>query len=311
VQGTQKDRQLPPGLADIARRKPRRYLLLIPGIAVLAGVLFLLWLQKATRTPEVRQKQWTTIAQSVNQTEAASQGSPRQPVEAKRGLVVEVKDIRKEQPQTPQARSVSKEVTTSPMESSTKREPESSPAEVKEPEKPTQGPPSSKPEGIVAQPPPPAPGLEHLWTARVMESRGDYRGAIREYLEYLRGERDPKVIHKVATLYLKVGALEEAERYFREAMALDPGDPGIRTNYAVLLAKRGRTEKAEALLREVLEGEPTNIYALFNLALLMEKAGRWNEARELYQKLSSLGDPSGQEGLRRLGFTGSSSSGQP
>lgn len=301
-----KERSLPPGLVEVARRKPRRYLLLFPGALVGIGVLLLLWIQRPPSPPEVGLQQVVAVPEAMNQTSAAPslpEEPPKVPSADQAPLAPKAEEKGGEIP-APEGGTVTKATTASPREASV----EEGTA------KPRGASPGSPPEheGILTQTPPPPPsGLEHLWTARAFEEAGDYRRAVREYLQYLKGRKDPKVVHKVALLYLRLGALEEAERYFREAMRLDPDDPAVRINYAVSLAKRGRTQEAEGLLRQVLEVEPTNIHALFNLALLMERTGRREEAKELYLRLSALGDPSGEEGLRRLGFTGSDTSGQP
>lgn len=52
------------------------------------------------------------------------------------------------------------------------------------------------------------------------------------------------------------GALREAERAFRRAVALDPLDPVARANYAVLLLDQNRIRAAEAQIEAALRADP-------------------------------------------------------
>jgi tetratricopeptide (TPR) repeat protein len=69
-----------------------------------------------------------------------------------------------------------------------------------------------------------------------------------------------------------------AQRSFERAMALAPGDPGIRSDAAVLYFNIGRVEEAIALARQAVERDPLNVVAQFYLGAILEINGRFEES---------------------------------
>ena len=271
----QKERSLPPGLVEVVKRR-RRAIVIVPPVVLLGlGIFVLLWFKGThLRVPSPPREQSVESAVATG-TEEGLGPSDIQASEANPS----VSDLSQVPP-------VERDV---PREAPRKAEPEGE--ERPEPD---------KKEADRHEPFP--QGLEHLWRARSYEQRGEYDKAIEEYMAFLEFREDPRVLNRVAVLYLRLNDFEEAERFLQRALSLSPDNPGFLINYAVALAKKGNAARAEQVLMKVLERDPDNPDALFNLALLMEREGNLEGARELYKKLSLLGDPSGKEGLRRLGF---------
>lgn len=74
------------------------------------------------------------------------------------------------------------------------------------------------------------------------------------------------------------GALDEAERLLRRALALDPGAHPVRINLAACLGLQDRVAEAETELRAVLAQDPTYLFARALLATLLVQSGRQEEA---------------------------------
>lgn len=145
-------------------------------------------------------------------------------------------------------------------------------------------------------------GADILYRASDLEAKGRLTDAISEYKEYLRitGKQDPKILNKIATLYLSTANLSEASRYAEMALKESPDSVAIILNYGVIKAKMGNLKEAEECFRKVLSMHPENRTALYNLAFLKEQKKEYEEARKLYEKLYQLGDPQAFEALQRL-----------
>ena len=68
-------------------------------------------------------------------------------------------------------------------------------------------------------------------------------------------------------------ALDDAERLYREALALDPSHPTARFNLGVVLEDRGATSEAIAEYVEAARLDPRVADVHFNLARLYQQAG--------------------------------------
>jgi serine/threonine-protein kinase len=71
-----------------------------------------------------------------------------------------------------------------------------------------------------------------------------------------------------------------AERQFREAVRLAPGDASVRQPYAAVLSRQGRFDEAYELLQKALDLDPLSKPAMNSLAHVYFFARRWPEALE-------------------------------
>lgn len=145
-------------------------------------------------------------------------------------------------------------------------------------------------------------GADYLYRAQDYEHKGMLHEAINEYKEYVNysGKAEAKILNKIATLYLLINNLKEANHYAELAIEGSKKNKEMLINYGVIKAKIGDINKAEESLNYVLTLEPENKNALFNLALIKEQKGDYKEAFKLYEKLYQLGDLSVASSLERL-----------
>jgi len=90
--------------------------------------------------------------------------------------------------------------------------------------------------------------------------------------------------HNLGNLSARLGELEDAEHYYRAALAIDDLFYPAKANLAVLLSGSGRFEEAETLLREILEAYPDRHDTAYSLGLLLAEMGRMEEAAEALQR---------------------------
>jgi len=83
---------------------------------------------------------------------------------------------------------------------------------------------------------------------------------------------------------------KEAERLYRQAVALQPGGARVHNSYGVLLSLAGRLPEADKEYREALRLDPLSLQVMTNLTLNLYRQERYEEAVELARKGASI-DP--------------------
>jgi hypothetical protein len=82
--------------------------------------------------------------------------------------------------------------------------------------------------------------------------RADYGLAIEEFRKVLRDEPDsPAAIQGLAMSYDRLQRFDLSDRYFQEALALSPRDPGVYRAYASSLRAQGRLDDAAVLAADM------------------------------------------------------------
>lgn len=82
----------------------------------------------------------------------------------------------------------------------------------------------------------------------------------------------------LAGMYFDAGKFADSAGYDRRALALDPGNPDVRTDYATALHQTGHDLEALAQLEIVLTKRPKFIQALFNRGVILAAIGRRTDA---------------------------------
>src|SRR5262249_559916 len=88
----------------------------------------------------------------------------------------------------------------------------------------------------------------------------------------------------LANAYQEPARLDQAEKAFRRALAVDPRDPHACLNLAVLLHRFGRPQEALPLYEKAAALSPHKGYALPGLADILRGQGDFNGAYWLYQR---------------------------
>jgi hypothetical protein len=87
----------------------------------------------------------------------------------------------------------------------------------------------------------------------------------------------------LAGMYFDAGRFDQAAIYDRRALALDPGNPDVRTDYATALHQTGHDLEALAQLDMVLKARPAFVQALYNRGVILASIGRRTDAITAFQ----------------------------
>lgn len=94
---------------------------------------------------------------------------------------------------------------------------------------------------------------------------------------------------KLAGIYSEAGFLDKAEYYYRQALSLDPENPGLMNNLAYFLIDNARNvNEGLALIDKALKTDPGNFEYLLTKGWGFYKQGKYQDALEYLQKGDSL-----------------------
>ncbi len=116
---------------------------------------------------------------------------------------------------------------------------------------------------------PPAPVMQELATMRA---------------RLKANPRDLAALVTLAAMYYDAGRFDQAADYDRRALALDPGNPDVRTDYATALHQTGHDLDAIAQLDDVLKARPKFVQALYNRGVVLASIGRRTDAVAAFQQ---------------------------
>jgi len=145
-----------------------------------------------------------------------------------------------------------------------------------------------------------------------------YREVLDEYVETMEYSLDFAFAGmNLGNLHTRLGQPQQAEAYYRRAIAIDDLFAPAKVNLAVLLSGQGRNGEAEELLRQVVEAHPDNHDAAYLLGLLLVELQQPEAALQVLERsaegaprnprirynlgllLQSMGrDPEAEEALR-------------
>jgi protein O-mannosyl-transferase len=121
----------------------------------------------------------------------------------------------------------------------------------------------------------------------------------RKALQYPGEARTLAQIHNnLALLEMQQGSLTDAEKHFRESVALDPASARHRVAYGWLLAKQSRYDEAVSQYEEAVKIAPDAL-AYFSLGSALEEQHKLPQAADAYRKTLALA-PGFQEAQLRL-----------
>ena len=137
--------------------------------------------------------------------------------------------------------------------------------------------------------------------------------AVRQAIDDLKGRiaknpRDLAALVTLANFYFDAQKFDQAGTYYQRALALDPGNPDVRTDYAVVEHQTGHDLEALVSIDAILKSNPTFTPALFNRGVILSAIGRRTEAAGAYKHFIAVAprDPhvgDAKTALKELGAT--------
>jgi predicted Zn-dependent protease len=100
-----------------------------------------------------------------------------------------------------------------------------------------------------------------------------------------RQPADVAVRVELGNLHMDAERWEEAVRWYREALALDPARPDVATDLGACLVSAGRPAEALAEFEKVLRAVPDHRNALYNRGIALLQMGRGREAATAWEEL--------------------------
>ena len=104
-----------------------------------------------------------------------------------------------------------------------------------------------------------------------------------------------------AMAHFKSGRFAEAERAYRAALVIAPGDPSVTHNLGVAIAARGDQRAAIGCFDAALRADPGFVSAHYNRAVALMALGEAAEAIKAFSRAAAL-EPQHYEAHRALGF---------
>lgn len=95
-----------------------------------------------------------------------------------------------------------------------------------------------------------------LFLAELYKKTGDFKRAIEVYSECLKIKDSLHVRKMLGFVYYKIGDLDKAFIYLRDAFLEDPSDHAVYNTIAKILQKTGNIKEAEGLINETLSRHP-------------------------------------------------------
>jgi len=92
----------------------------------------------------------------------------------------------------------------------------------------------------------------------------------------------------LAGMYFDAGKFDQAVGYDKRALALDPGNPDVRTDYATALHQTGHDLDALAQLDVVLAKRPAFVQALYNRGVILASIGRRTDAAAAFTRFIAV-----------------------
>jgi cytochrome c-type biogenesis protein CcmH/NrfG len=135
-----------------------------------------------------------------------------------------------------------------------------------------------------------------------MLDRSYYAGAT-EALDHVLelAPDDLEAIRTKANIAYDQSRFGDAEQLFGRYLALDPADPGVRTDLASSILFQGRDEEARTLYRAVLESNPDFVQAHVNLGIALHADGERDAAMESFRRAKELATaPEQREQIDRI-----------
>ena len=96
---------------------------------------------------------------------------------------------------------------------------------------------------------------------------------------------EARIVRVVAALYSEAGKLNEAEKYYRQALSLEPENPGMMNSLAYFLIDKDlNVNEGLELIEKVLKSKPESYNYLHTKGWGLYKLGKMPEAQEILQK---------------------------
>jgi len=118
------------------------------------------------------------------------------------------------------------------------------------------------------------------------QSAGNFAFAEAEYRSLIAEKiRTPQIFSSLAAICAQTARRDEADRLWKQALAISPRFLEARMNLAESLQQAGKIEQAEKMYRRIVADHSQVVAARYLLANLLKSKGEFSEASDLYQQV--------------------------
>ncbi len=103
-----------------------------------------------------------------------------------------------------------------------------------------------------------------------------------------RCPNQPDALNFASVAFGKLGLLDQAEQFSRQAISLRPNDPGFQLNLANRLKERGQSDEALATYEQAIAIDPGHVPTLKNLLRFLAAEERWSKVPDVVDRLAPL-----------------------
>ena len=148
---------------------------------------------------------------------------------------------------------------------------------------------------------------EHYRTAYKLEESGDIDGAIENYKAAIGiDENFIEAYDNLAVIYRRLGMLDEAEMYYKEAIRRYPEGELAYQNIAIVYEERGDYKTALSYYEQLQEVNPQNPEGHYGVARMCLQLDRYDEGikagKKAIKKYKKLDDPYIMDGYFIVGL---------
>ena len=299
-----------PSRGEKRRRSGKRRVFLIPGLALL---LFILWIvlwnpfssfqgKKPNPSAVFSEKNKPSIAVAEKTPEETVKVLPP-PLQEEALPGKESPEIKKEEPLSKQVEKERKPRISKPTGRSRVSKPSppsaaisSQPLEISSPSKVEAPLPPANEAQEVRKPVPPSPEILTLFNQGVLyQNQKETAKAIQAYQGVI--ELDPAYVeayNNLGLLYQETGDFGRAYQAYQRSLEINPLYEKALNNLGILFYLQGRYEEALKSFQKALAVHPENMESYLNLGILFKKEERWDEAIDSFQKALAINPASGE-----------------
>ena len=140
--------------------------------------------------------------------------------------------------------------------------------------------------------------LAHAYRGRIQLQRRDLPQAIASYARSVELQPRAETLFDLADIHDLAGDLAQAERRYREGLALEPDTPAMQNRLGRVRARQGDRVGAMAIFEAILERHPDDAMAHESLGLVFEEMAHDERAAAHYARALE----SSPHAVRRLGW---------
>ncbi len=126
--------------------------------------------------------------------------------------------------------------------------------------------------------------MEYFINGSILETKGDYSGAILEFQDALRYDRSAGIYYALGKNYFYLGKTPQALQYTEKAVQLNPARLEYKSQLADIFSSASQFDSAAVVLENMIAQDSTSLTSYYRLARIYENSKPLSAIR-IYKKL--------------------------